>query len=133
MREAFMSLQKLKEQAIKLSSSDRLALVSAIVQSLQAEAQSDETWQFLAPYPQSWRKQLYIKNRKLPASIVWGDMIVNEMTPEESAEDWNLPLEAVQEAIQYCETHKELLDLEAEEERKYLQEQGVSLEPTSAH
>jgi uncharacterized protein (DUF433 family) len=128
-----MSLQKLKEQAIKLSSRDRLALVSAIVQSLQTESQGDDTWQFLSPYPQSWRKQLYIKGRKLPASIVWGDMIVNEMTPEESAEDWDLPLEAVQEAIQYCETHRELLDLEAEEERKYLQEQGASFEPTSAH
>jgi uncharacterized protein (DUF433 family) len=127
-----MSLQKLKEQAIKISSSDRLALVSAIGQLLQAEAQADETWQFLAPYPQSWRKQLYIKGRKLPASIVWGDMIVNEMTPEESAEDWDLPLEAVQEAIRYCETHRELLDSEAEKEKQYLEEQGVSIEPMSS-
>jgi hypothetical protein len=39
-----MSLQAMKEQAIKLSSRDRLALVSAIVQSLQAEAQGDDTW-----------------------------------------------------------------------------------------
>jgi uncharacterized protein (DUF433 family) len=127
-----MSLQSLKEQAIKLSSRDRLVLVSAIVQSLQAESQSDDTWQFLVPYPQSWRKQLYIKGRKLPASIVWGDMIVNEMTSEESAEDWDLPLEAVQEAIQYCETHRELLDSEAEKEKQYLEEQGVSIEPMSS-
>jgi uncharacterized protein (DUF433 family) len=114
-----MSLEALKEQAIKLSTHERLTLVSAIVQSLQEEAQADETWQFLAPYPQSWRKQLYIKGRKLPASIVWGDMIVNEMTPEESAEDWDLPLEAVQEAIRYCETHRELLNTEAKEEKKF--------------
>jgi uncharacterized protein (DUF433 family) len=106
--------------------------VSAIVQSLQAEAQGDDTWHFLSPYPQSWRKQLYIKGRKLPASTVWGDMIVNEMTSEESAEDWDLPLEAVQEAIQYCETHTELLDSEAEKEKQYLEEQGVSIEPNAS-
>jgi uncharacterized protein (DUF433 family) len=128
-----MSLETLKEQAIKLSTHERLALVSAIVQSLQEETQADETWQFLAPYPQSWRKQLYIKGRKLPASIVWGDMIVNEMTPEESAKDWDLPLEAVQESIRYCETHRELLDLEAEKEKKSPQAQGASLESTPAH
>ena len=42
-------------------------------------------------------------------------MIVNEMTPQETAEDWELPLAAIEEVIEYCLTHEELLKQEAEE------------------
>lgn len=86
-------------------------------------------WQYLEPRPDSWRKQLYIKGRKLRAHIVWSDMLVNEMTPEEVADSKDLPLEAVYEAIEYCETHAELLKQEAQEERRFLEERGVVLEP----
>ena len=48
-------------------------------------------------------------------------------------EDWDLPLAAVQEAINYCEANRELLEQEAESERRYLEEQVVSLEPKTAH
>ncbi len=51
------------------------------------------------------------------------------MTPSEAAEDWDLPLAAVQEAIEYCEANRELLHYEAELERHYLEEKGISLEP----
>jgi predicted ATPase len=54
------------------------------------------------------------------------------MSPEEAADDWDLPLEAIDEAIRYCETHQELLKQEAEEERYRLEQKGVSLEPTAA-
>ncbi|MEH1833513.1 MAG: hypothetical protein V7L29_15920 [Nostoc sp.] len=41
-----MSLQELKEQAYKLCVSDRLALVSAVIESLQDTPQL-ENWQYL--------------------------------------------------------------------------------------
>ncbi|NER24638.1 MAG: hypothetical protein F6J96_28845 [Symploca sp. SIO1C2] len=75
-----------------------------------------EEWQYLVPRPHPWRKQLYIKGRKLRAFSVWRDMIVNELSLEEAADNWDLPLAAVSEAIRYCESHQELLKLEAEEE-----------------
>ena len=53
------------------------------------------------------------------------------MTPEQAAENWNLPLPAIYEVIRYCESHRELLKLEADEERYRLEEKGVSLEPTA--
>jgi uncharacterized protein (DUF433 family) len=90
-------------------------------------------WQYLEQRPDSWRKQLYIKGRKLRAHIVWGDMLVNEMTPEEVADSKDLPLEAVYEAIEYCETHIELLKQEALTERRFLEERGVVLEPPVAN
>ena len=67
------------------------------------------------------------------AFTVWMDMIVNQMTPEEVADSKELPLAVVHEAIEYCETHQDLLKQEAEAERRYLKEKGVSLEPQITH
>lgn len=89
----------------------------------------DARWQYLVERPHPWRRQLYIKGRKLLASTVWQDMLVNEMSPEEAADNWNLPLAAIREVIQYCESHQELLQMEADEERYRLEVKGVSLEP----
>jgi hypothetical protein len=105
------------------------------VRLLIPELESPQTrdWQYLVERPHPWRRQLYIKGRKLLASTVWQDMIANKMTPEEAAENWSLPLCAIHEAVRYCESHTELLKLEAEEERYRLEEQGVSLEPKTTH
>ncbi len=126
-----MSLQQLKEKACKLSVSDRLALLSAIVQSLQTTP-GIENWQYLVARPHAWRKQLYIKGRKLLASTICRDMTANQMSPEQAAENWDLPLSAIYEAIDYCENHQELLKLEADEERYRLEAKGVQLESTNA-
>ncbi len=125
-----MSLQELKERAYQLSVSDRLSLISAVIQSLQ-DMPSMEDWQYLVYRPHAWRKQLYLKGRKLLASIVWQDMISNQMSPEEAAENWDIPLAAVREVINYCESHQELIKLEAEEEGDRLIAKGVALESTN--
>lgn len=126
-----MSLEKLKQQACQLSIRDRLALVSAIIQSLQDDSEING-WQYLESRPRAWRKQLYLKERKLLASIVRQDMIVNQMSPKEAAENWNLPIAAIEEVICYCESHQELIKLEADQERDRLADRGVSFEPTPA-
>ena len=125
-----MSLQELKEKASQLSVSDRLSLLGAIVQSLQTTPEI-ENWQYLIAPPYAWRKQLYIKGRKLLASTIWRDMTANGMSSEQAAENWDLPLSAIYEAIDYCESHQELLKLEADEERYRLEAKGVQLEPTN--
>lgn len=126
-----MSLQELKEQVSKLSVSDRLALVSTIIQSLQNPAEVEE-WQYLVARPHSWRRQLYIKGRKLLASTVWQDTMANEMSPEQAADNWELPLCVIYEVIRYCENHRELLKMEADEERYRLEQKGFSIESTTA-
>ncbi|MDJ0729442.1 MAG: hypothetical protein QNJ33_05550 [Crocosphaera sp.] len=93
------------------------------IQSLQTQ------WQFLEKRPHRWRKQLYIKGRKQRAFTLWMNMLVNEMTPEEVADNWELPLAAVHEVIEYCETHQELLQQEADIERRHLEEKGIPIEP----
>ena len=126
-----MSLQELKEKASQLSVSDRLALLGAIVQSLQSTPEI-ENWQYLVSRPHAWRKQLYIKGRKLLASTIWRDMTANQMSPEQAAKNWDLPLSAIYEAIHYCQNHQEILKLEADEERYRLEVKGVQVEPANA-
>lgn len=87
------------------------------------------SWQYLEQRPHPWRKQLYIKGKKIKASVIYSDMAANNQTPAEAAENWNLPLTAIREVIKYCETHRELLKQEAEEGRRLLKTERVKLEP----
>ena len=59
-------------------------------------------------------------------------MLVNEMSPTEAADNWELPLAAIEEVIEYCSTHESLLKQEAQEGRRWLQEKGVLLEPANS-
>ena len=89
-------------------------------------------WQYLEQRPHPWRQQLYIKGKRIKASVIYSDMVANEETPQEAAENWDLPLAAIQEVIEYCQTHQELLNAEAAEERRIVRE-GVTLEPPVTH
>jgi hypothetical protein len=66
-------------------------------------------WKYLArdPYSPSYR-QLFIKGRRIRATSVYTDYQSHGdepgMTPEEIAADRDLPVEAVPEAISYCES-----------------------------
>jgi uncharacterized protein (DUF433 family) len=80
------------------------------------------TYQYLEARPHHWRKQLCIKGRNMTVwhLVTW--MWVNEMTPEEVAKDYGLPVEAALEAIDYYEKNKELIHAEAQEEKRLLKE-----------
>lgn len=123
-----MSLQDLQEQAFRLPMHERLALISALIQSVQNTVQTED-WQYLVARAHPWRRQLHIKGRKLLASTVWQDMIANKMSLEQAADNWDLPLSAIDEVVRYCKNHQDLLKLEADEERYRLEAKGASLEP----
>ena len=86
-------------------------------------------WQYLEQRPHSWRQQLYIKGKRIKASVIYSDMVVNKMTPIEAANNWELPLAVIAEVIEYCSTHQQLLKREAQEGRRRLEAKGVPLEP----
>lgn len=112
-----MSLRDLKEEVTKLSVNERLVLISWIAESIQTPSQASD-WQFLESRSDTWREQLYMKGRKLPASIVWSDMVANKMTIDQAVENWDLSSAAIQEAIRYCESHRELIAREAKIDRE---------------
>ena len=86
-------------------------------------------WRWLVARPHPWRRQLWVKGRKLLAAQVWSDMHANQLTKQQAALDWDLPLEAVDEIVRYCEENAALIGLEADEERRRLSDAGVALAP----
>lgn len=94
----------------------------------ELDSQPTESWLYLVKRPHPWRQQLHLKGRKLLASTVWQDMIANDFSEEEAAENWELPLAAIQEVIRYCEIYRDLIALEAAEEGYRLANQGVAIE-----
>lgn len=73
---------------------------------------------YLAPNPKSTYKQLFVKGTRIRARVLYGWYAGEEpMTPDEIAGEYNLPVEAVKEAIVYCESNPpELLEDYAREE-----------------
>jgi uncharacterized protein (DUF433 family) len=93
----------------------------------ELETPPQDAWQYLTARPHPWRRQLWVKGRKLPAAVVWTDWRVNGGTPEEIADNWDLPTDAVKEILRYGEENQEFLRMEAEEEKRRLAEMGISV------
>jgi len=60
-------------------------------------------WMYLTEHAHPWKKQLYVKGRKLPAAAVWIEMAVNNLSVEDAMDNWDLPREVILEVLQYCE------------------------------
>jgi hypothetical protein len=88
-------------------------------------------WCWLVARPHPWRRQLWVKGRKLLAAQVWSDMNSNRLTEKQAAQDWDLPLEAIEEIDRYCDENAALIALEADEERRRLSDAGVQLAPAA--
>lgn len=84
-------------------------------------------WLYLVEQAHPWKKQLFVKGRKLPAAAVWSATVANKLSFEEAADNWDLPVEAVREIFEYCEGHKAFLEMEANEELRRLEEKGIGV------
>src|ERR1700683_2161401 len=60
-------------------------------------------YQHLERRPGSNYKQLFVKGRRIRAEVLYRQTVgLEPRTPQQVAEDYELPLEAIQEAIHYC-------------------------------
>lgn len=67
-------------------------------------APNGKQWKWLERDPYSSLKQLSVKGRRIRARTLYGSTVGDDpQTPEEVAEDYDVPLEAVLEAIEYVE------------------------------
>lgn len=76
------------------------------------------SYMHLAPNPKSAYKQLFVKGTRIRAEVIYCMYTsTNPLTPEEIAGEFGLPVEAVREAIAYCESNPPELaaDFAAEE------------------
>jgi hypothetical protein len=81
-------------------------------------------YKYLQPKPGSNYRQLFV-NGRIRAEILYRETVGPEpLTPEEVAREYGLPVEAVEEAIDYCLRHRELLDGERAREAARIKAAG---------
>ncbi|REJ94778.1 MAG: hypothetical protein DWQ34_07735 [Planctomycetota bacterium] len=86
-----------------------------------------DEYQYLEPRPRSNYRQLWIKGRHIRAEVLYRHTVGAEpRTPEEVADDYGLPVDAVREAVEYSVRNKSLLDAERSREESRLCEAGLN-------
>jgi uncharacterized protein (DUF433 family) len=85
-------------------------------------------WKYLERDPKSSYTQLSIKGRRIRARTLYGSYMSAEepMTIEQIAEDRNLPIEAVREAIAYCETNPPEIERDFQYEEAMMEASGMN-------
>jgi uncharacterized protein (DUF433 family) len=69
-------------------------------------------------------RQLFI-NGRIRAEVLYRETVGQEpLTPEEVAREYDVPVEAVREAIDYCLKNQELLDQERAREEAWIRATG---------
>jgi hypothetical protein len=87
-------------------------------------------YKFLEPRNGTRFRQFFVKGRKFAAERVYRETVGEDpRTPQQVAEDLELPLEAVLESIDYCVRNAELLRQEREEELVRIQEHEKKYPP----
>jgi hypothetical protein len=80
-------------------------------------------YQYLKPKRGSRYRQLFCG--RIRAEVLFRETVGKEpLTPEEVAKEYNVPVEAVREAIDYCVRNKDLLDAERAREDAAIREAG---------
>jgi uncharacterized protein (DUF433 family) len=82
------------------------------------------SYKYLEPRPHQWRKILWIKGRNMHVWHLVATMLREGETPEQTAKNFGLPVEAVREALDYYRRNKALVDTETEEEGRWLRAKG---------
>jgi uncharacterized protein (DUF433 family) len=92
------------------------------------ETTTTSTWKHLAPNPKSAYKQLFIMGRRIRARTLYGHYMSDSepMTAEEIAREYDLPLEAVQEAIAYCQTDPSEIKEDFAREERIMEATGMN-------
>jgi uncharacterized protein (DUF433 family) len=90
--------------------------------------QPTTAWKHLAPNPKSAYTQLFVAGRRIRARTLYGAYMSAEepMTPEEIAADYDLPLEAVEEAIAYCKSDPPEIRIDFEREERLMEATGMN-------
>jgi uncharacterized protein (DUF433 family) len=86
------------------------------------------TCRYLAPNPNSCYKQLFVKGTRIRARVLYGMHMSAEepMTAEQIAAEFNLPVEAVQEAIAYCQASPPEIAEDFEREERLMRASGMN-------
>ncbi len=83
-------------------------------------------YQHLEPRPGSNYRQLFLKGRRIRAAVVHEAVHGSDpYTPEEFAHAYDVPLEAVREALDYVAHHLSLIEAERDREANNVRARGL--------
>lgn len=82
-------------------------------------------YQHLENRPDKSTRELCVRGTGIRASTIWHDRYVWRHTPAQIAQDRDIPLEAVHEALVYCQENWEIICEEKESERERLDKAGL--------
>lgn len=74
-------------------------------------------WRWLVPRRHPWRRQLWIKGRRIAAGDLARTVEIEGWDPQRAAQEYDLPVEAVLEAQQYLSQARQLVLAEEIENR----------------
>jgi hypothetical protein len=87
-------------------------------------------YKFLEQRPGSNYRQLFLWGRNLLAEVLYRATIGPEpRTPDEVAHDYGVPREAVEEAVDYCLHHADVLQQEREDILTDIRQRGLDAPP----
>ena len=97
---------------------------------LDHPGEDDLHYRYLVTRSKKGRKQAYLKGRNMTVGQLIYTMRANDLSDEEAASDFDLPVAQVREAQAYYQVNRELVEADAEEEKRVLLSQGVQIEPS---
>ncbi len=87
-------------------------------------------YKYLEARPGSNYRQLFVKGRRIRAIILRNETCNSEpRTPEQVASDYDVPVEAVLEAIDYCERYADVIAADCARERENNRKEGLDKPP----
>jgi hypothetical protein len=91
---------------------------------------STTVYRFLELRPETDARRLFVKGRDFAADILYGQTVGEDArTPQEVAEGYRLPVDAVVEAIEYSEANLDLIHEERARELAKLRERDKKYPP----
>ena len=91
------------------------------------------TWKYLVRKPKSVYKQLFVKERWVAARTLYGQTVGEDArTPAQVAADYGVPLDAMLEAIAYCEADPPEIREDWEREEAFIAASSIN-PPGSRH
>src|SRR5258708_3087993 len=74
--------------------------------------------EYVSAGPHRWRRQWSIKGRNMTVGKLVSTVRANGYTAEQASAELDLPLAAITEALEYYGDHRDLIAMEASEERR---------------
>ena len=88
-------------------------------------------YKYIGPRRGSYYRQFFVNGRGVRAQTLWQETLGEDAkTPEQVADNHDVPVAAVLEAIDYCQRNQELLRQEWEEEEADIRAKGYRQSPS---